>query len=323
MTHRHLSLTIALASVALAACASGPADRGGIYDPALEETVRAQRAAMAEAEAKLGDFNMVLLNLDKSIDKFVEATARNDFQRADRLAHSLEDYLRKTVTKHIDALIVTADDRTENSGANRARAVGALGFYVPGEDGPARDVLNPLLNAARDGDDAVITNAVFSLGMLGDPDTPIDVLAGILEDQQRPAKMRIGAAWSLLRLQRNLLEPRAVAPVWMRLLTQAEHDPEPWVIIQSLRGLGKLRNSAHAEIPTDYLTHPTPLVRQAAAIALGYMGNSEASEPLIARLGPEESNANVRLTIRKALQALAGGTDRGYDQKEWRRVFAQ
>ena len=44
-------------------------------------------------------------------------------------------------------------------------------------------------------------------------------------------------------------------------------------------------------------------------------------EALIARLGPVETNANVRLAVRKALQALAGGIDRGYDVKEWRRVF--
>ena len=106
-----------------------------------------------------------------------------------------------------------------------------------------------------------------------------------------------------------------------RVLADPEAGTEPWILIQALRGLGRLRNGEHAPAAVPYLTHPTPMVRLAAAVSLGYLRNRDVNEALIARLGPVETNANVRLAVRKALQALAGGIDRGYDVKEWRRVF--
>ena len=69
------------------------------------------------------------------------------------------------------------------------------------------------------------------------------------------------------------------------------------------------------------LNHPTPKVRFNTAIALGRMNAQEHHAQLIEMLGPGESQPNVRLAARKALQALAGGVDRGYDTELWRREF--
>ena len=62
-------------------------------------------------------------------------------------------------------------------------------------------------------------------------------------------------------------------------------------------------------------------MRTATAIAIGRLGDLRGTEALYTLLGREEPNENVRLAARKALQALAGGEDRGYDVDEWRKVF--
>jgi HEAT repeat protein len=229
--------------------------------------------------------------------------------------------LRTTVDKHFDALVAVADQGVDP--VNRARAVGALGFASTRgpESGIARDILTPLLNALRADDATVVTNAVFALGVLADPRTPVDPLARIIEDPQQPPSSRIGAAWSLLNIQEALHQPQQVQPVWMRLLADPKTNTDPWILIQALRGLGRLRDPALAPVAEPFLQHPTPLVREAAAVALGFLGNRDSHRALLARLSAEETNANVRLAVRKALQALAGQVDRGYDVDQWRRVF--
>jgi HEAT repeat protein len=91
--------------------------------------------------------------------------------------------------------------------------------------------------------------------------------------------------------------------------------------VQALTGLGLLRNPEHLERVVRFLTHPEAMVRMSAAIALGRIGNPAAVEPLLTLLGSTEANENVRLAARKALQALAGDIDCGYDVAEWRKAF--
>jgi hypothetical protein len=62
-------------------------------------------------------------------------------------------------------------------------------------------------------------------------------------------------------------------------------------------------------------------VRINAAIALGRMNAQNQYEKLLELLSPAETVPNVRLAARKALQALAGGTDHGYEVELWRREF--
>ena len=59
----------------------------------------------------------------------------------------------------------------------------------------------------------------------------------------------------------------------------------------------------------------------AAARALGRMNAQEHWRDLLALLKPAESVQNVRLHARKALAALAGNKDYGYDLAAWRKVF--
>jgi hypothetical protein len=59
----------------------------------------------------------------------------------------------------------------------------------------------------------------------------------------------------------------------------------------------------------------------AAALALGRMNAQGSWKKLLELLGPQETVQNVRLVARKALAALAGGVDHGYDIDAWRKTF--
>ncbi len=87
--------------------------------------------------------------------------------------------------------------------------------------------------------------------------------------------------------------------------------------------LGLYRNPDHAQFMEPFTKHQTPTIRRNAAIALGRMGNQESHKVLLKMIGQRESNLNVRLAARKALQALAGNMDGGYDVEKWKTLFAR
>ncbi|MEM7204779.1 MAG: HEAT repeat domain-containing protein [Planctomycetota bacterium] len=305
----HLFTALLLSCALLGSCATTRPEP----DPEIERERQEKRDRTKALAEQMTRINAVLLNLDKAMDKYVEAVARGGYQRADEMARGLENYLRGTSTKHFEALVEVAV--TDTDSVNRARAVGALGF----SDRP--EALDPLLNGLRSGHPAVVTNAAFGLGILSDARTPPQALGAIIENGALPQRTRIGAAWSLLRVQAAMHDPAEAVPIWQRLLVDPDANVDAWILVQALRGVGRSRVPANAAAVIPFLDHPTPLVRQAAAIASGYLGSVDAVDGLLARIGPEETNANVRLSSRKALKALAGGTDRGYDVMQWRRLF--
>ena len=218
------------------ACASAP-DRGEM-DPELEALKGRQRRDQAALAEKQEQFERVLLRLDTAMDSYVEAVSRDEYKRAQHLAEKLEKFLREEATRHFDHLVRTADQSEDP--AMRARAVGALGFSG------RREALDPLLNALNSDDDVVVNNAVFALGILQDLRTPPEAIARILENPSRPAEMRMNAAWALVQIQRVLLQPERVRPIWLRILSQPENTVEPWILVQAIRGQG-LQRLLHGE----------------------------------------------------------------------------
>lgn len=98
-------------------------------------------------------------------------------------------------------------------------------------------------------------------------------------------------------------------------------DPE--ILTPVVRAVGLFRNPDHARFVEPLTRHRTPSVRMNAAIALGRMGNQASHKVLLKLIQPAETNPNVRLAARKALQALAGNIDAGYDVEMWKSLFAR
>ena len=95
----------------------------------------------------------------------------------------------------------------------------------------------------------------------------------------------------------------------------------PGVLVTAARGLGLAGDAANAALVAPLLKHPVPRIRMASALALGRMNAQEHWRELLALIEPAESVQNVRLHARKALAALAGNKDYGYDLAAWRKVF--
>ncbi len=311
-TQTGAAFTTALLAL-LAACASTDPEVRKEYDPALE----AEEQAKVAADALRRDFSNVLLQLDQAMDSYVKALSNSGVPRFDsereRLEHLLRDLVNgKPAGSNTQKLIALAGDGTDPF--FQGIALTALGFA------DRSDVMPVILQGAQLQDANLVDRAVLGLAILRDPRTPPGVVAAVMNDPKHPEQGRIGAAWALVTLQENSLHTDAIVPVWQQLLENSEND-HPLIVANAIRGLGLTRDPRYGELVGRYLTHPTPRVRFNAAVAIGRMNAQDQHEKLFDLLSPAETGPNVRLAARKALQALAGGVDRGYDVELWRLEF--
>lgn len=313
--HRHpasaagrLRPWLSLLCVTMAACGSAPEP---VKDPAIEqEFLDKQRE---DEQRELSSFDADLIKLDQALDKYTAAWLTDELTPGERLKEKLDPVIRRLVEKHFARLLAAADQR--DYPAKRSIAVAALGFSGRAE------ALDPLLNGARDSSQEIALAALFGLAILQDPNTPVTVLGGLVLDPKLTAEVRRNASLALMRVQEKSFEPQATETFWIQVLEKPLESEDHAVQVHAVRGLGLRRNPEHAKYVERFASHPQPKVRVAAAIAMGRMKNESSLASLLALLGPVETNDNVRLAARKALQALAGGTDREYDVAAWRKVF--
>lgn len=298
-------------SALVAGCAGGP-DTKPERDARVEEEFR-QRQALKQEGVQSDTFDRALILMDQTMDEYVRALVGAGNERMEQRAESLRRYLYSVATRHFDALILAASD--PEYGRNRGVALAALGFSQ------RRDVLDVLVSATEDRSEQVRTNALFALGELADPRTPHKKIALLMEDDQQPISTRIAASRTLLRLQGNSFEASEIIGAWVRVLSGSMQELDPAIVVHAIRGTGLSRDATLLEVVAPYAAHPDALVRAATALAVGRLNNTAGYTTLLSLIGPAETNANVRLCARKALQALAGGADRGYDVELWKRLF--
>jgi len=251
------------------------------------------------------------------MDSYVRSVSNSGVPRYDTERTRLDRLLRQLVSgeppgTNTQKLIALASD-----GADpyfQGIALAALGFA------DRSDVMPVILQGAQLSDPQLVDRAVLGLAILGDPRTPPGVIAAVIRSKDHHEEGRIGAAWALVALQEKSLHVDQIIPVWLEIL-DAGPDQHPLIVANAVRGLGLTRDVQHADRVAKSLANPTPRVRINAAVALGRMNAQKQYEKLLELLGPAETVPNVRLAARKALQALAGGVDRGYEVELWRREF--
>ena len=318
-----MKTTTAIALLILAGCASESTQLE--MDPAIEDAFREQRGRERELAARQGQFTNVLLNLDKMVDSYVyKVNERGELTPADEVAR-IEQYLSQEVDGHFDVqtqqwvrghydeLVHAADD--PSAPGNQSVALAALGFSTRPE------TLSVLLNGVESADLNVSNSAVLALAVFKDERTPPAVLARCVNQEERPMSMRTNAAWALYQIQTAAIDNTEIVEFWKGILEEQAQRVDPGILVTAVRGMGLTRDPELTGYVVKYVSNPTPQIRMAAAIALGRMQNPTTYETLLALLGPAETNANVRLAGCKALQALAGGIDRGYDVEGWRLLF--
>ncbi|GAB4147048.1 MAG: hypothetical protein Fur0037_15180 [Planctomycetota bacterium] len=297
------------AALLLASCAGGPAATTPSPDPAIEEAAARAKAA---ADAPV-DRNALLLDLEHGMLNYARALDNQGNMRSDRQAAALDHYLRQTVAREYEWLKALAADGEVP--ANQGIALAALGFSAKSEAMPL------ILQGLNLADKRLVDRAVFGLAMLRDPRTPVGPLAAIVEDSSYSEESRTQAAWTLYRLQGSGGKEEEIVDYWKNVLSRPPLTLPAGVVAMAVRGLGFARDPANAGLVAEKATHPVPWVRMMVAIALGRMNAQDHADVLISMLEPKETNANVRLAARTALRGLAGGTDRGYEVEEWRKVF--
>ena len=304
---------LAVSTLLLLAACSGAPDANdpaqGEFDAAVEKEFQ-----QVEANAKRDrEFPRVLLQLDKALAGYASSLDQKGSPNADRRADSLERLITRLVRENQAQLIATAADSSVV--ANQGIALSALGFAE------SKEIMPVLLSGAQSSDPFLADRAIFGLAMLMDPATPLGVLMKVVDNPAHGIEGRASAAWTLFRLQPVTFEKEKLIAFWKQVANKPRTEVEPSVLLQAVRGLGLTRDTTNAPDVARHLDHPTPKIREASAVALGRM-NAQGEVPrLIDMLTPAETNPNVRLAARKALQALSGGADRGYEVDEWRKIF--
>lgn len=305
-----------LLAVLFAACASTP-DKPVRREPDPEAAKTA--AAMQQRDLRRRDIHQVLIELNQAMASYASALNHKGSNTADRSAERLRNLIKDKVNNkddhNLEALKAYAADAS--AGDNQGIALAALGFAE------GSDVMPVILQGAQLSDPVLVDRAIFGLAILSDPRTPPGVLIKIIEDRKHPELGRIQAAWALQRVQEGNPRRDEVIQYWQKLLQRPMQDEVPGVLVSAVRGIGLTRDALHGPLLAPLATHPTAMVRQVTAIALGRCNAQKQVEVLLTLLGPAETNLNVRLAAMKALEELAGGETRGYDVDAWRKLFVR
>jgi hypothetical protein len=313
------------ALLGLAACSTSPSVSGPVPAPERAEEERQNTAAAHERT----DMPHVLLTLDQAMESYARLLDSHGVPRADIELQRIERLLRELVNgvpslrngkqdgdlvgNKVDALMALAADSSDKT--HQGIALAALGFAE------RSDVMPVILQGAQLSDPQLVDRAIFGLAAKHDPRTPIGVIVRVIDDKDHPEDGRLQAAWALFVLQDNGAPADEIVPVWRRILTAKKGEYHPLIIATAVRGLGITRKPDDADLVASFVQDPTPRVRMTAAVALGRMNAQAHWKVLLDLIGPGENVPSVRLAGRKALQALAGGADRQYDQAAWRMEF--
>jgi hypothetical protein len=320
MTLRWLPLPLLL----FAACSTPSGPR---TEPAPDEVEREQRLKAVDSERR--SFRAVLVKLDQSMESYCRSLFA-DSARSDTEGTRLYRLIRENVLdigtqarrpgegerppgNNFAVLQALAVD--DHEPADRAIAVAALGFSGRPE------VMPLILQAAQLDDPLLVDRAVFGLAVLRAPATPPGVLGAVLFDAKRAEPSRTQAAWALYELQEISERRPEILAIWRKCLEAPTGSVPAGVLVQAIRGLGASRSAEHTELVAPFVRHSVPKVREATAVALARLNAQNHVDDLLAMISPAETVPNVRLAAQKALSALSGGEDHGYDVTAWRKTF--
>ena len=224
-----------------------------------------------------------------------------------RKARLLEDNLSAETHKYRQELITQLESGPLS---NRVIAASALGFTRDAE------ALSPLLAALEDAHDDVVGNALLGLTLLGQKDTPLDRICGLLRDS-RDEGIRRNAAQCLRAL---VADAGARSECVRTSARQALSDSEPGVRAQCIAILATLLDRDSLSAICDRLYDETPLVVVAAARGLAYFGASSPQDKgtcarALAKAFAEQRGP-LHGQVRHSLIDLAG-VDRGNAPEDW------
>lgn len=304
MTTDELSIRARLAACAAAlclptACSTPSKGAAAQSDPKpIEELVKATNQPVS-----IGKF---LAELDGSIRAWNRLLLTAETEEDRRKARLLEDTLMTATHKRRSELV---EQLESGPLSNRIVAACALGFTRDAE------VQSPLLAALEDGHPEVVSNALFGLLLLGRADTPLEPICRHLQSG-RDEVVRLNAAQCAATLVRAGARSECIAPAARLGLS----DADPGVRVQCALILGTLLDGPSLGALIERLRDEVPLVRSAAARAVGFFGARSAPDKGTAARALAKAYAEApsqqREPVRRALVELAG-IDQGSEAKAW------
>ncbi|MDP6156398.1 MAG: HEAT repeat domain-containing protein [Candidatus Thermoplasmatota archaeon] len=148
--------------------------------------------------------------------------------------------------------------------------------------------IEPLIEALKDKDKLVRQAAQEALAH--EP-RAVDPLIQLLDDKDRSVR------WQVVSLLEVLGDKKAVEPL-IRMI----RDPDQNVRKTAVRALGRLTDDRAEDSLIEALKDKNEQVREVAASALGRFKSSKVIEPLIGRLGSDETQEEVRNAAKGALK---------------------
>jgi hypothetical protein len=293
-----LSLFVPFLAAGCSSTGSNEKSDGGRTQP-IAEQVEASNAPppigklLADLDGQIRAWNTLFLSAQSSEER--------------RKARLLEDSLSAQTHKFRQELITQLESGPLS---NRIVAASALGFTRDAE------ALSPLLAALQDPHDEVVGNALLGLLLLGQKDTPLEPICGLLRDS-RDEGIRRNAAQCLRSLVADAgARSECVQPTARQGLT----DSEPGVRAQCVAMLSTLLDQDSLPAICDRLYDQTPLVVVAAARGIAYFGSASPKDKgtcarALAKAFTDLRGA-TRAQVRRSLIELAG-SDHGNDAEEW------
>ncbi|HID99598.1 MAG TPA: hypothetical protein EYP59_04825, partial [Thiotrichaceae bacterium] len=188
--------------------------------------------------------------------------------------------------KVVDSLIALLEDKNSEVRASVSQALGRLG------DAETVDSLIPLL---KDKNSHVRESVAQALGSLGDVKV-VDSLIALLKDYN--FRVRYKTAQALV----NLGSPKALRPLVLATHKSIETPHNPFSARLDANFLNLLIQKFDYSLLIELLKDENADVRNYAAKALGYLGDSKTVDALIALL--KDENIKVRNSATKALGNL-------------------
>ena len=249
---------------------------------------------------------MLLADIDRQVSTWgqLTLTARSEEDRIK--ARGLELNLARITKPRVAELI---EQLETGAPLNRTRAAAALGFS---QDSAAQA---PLLAALFDPLDAVISNALISLGTLQRADTPLEricELAGTHPDAQLRSNACRALVW--------IVNAGGSGECVLSTARLGLADPEPAVRAQAALLAGMQHDGDSVRELSDLLYDEHPLVSRASASALVAIANHRdsargaASRALVAAL---DQIGEARRPIVRASLVQIREADLGDDTKAW------
>ncbi|MCP4092773.1 MAG: HEAT repeat domain-containing protein [Planctomycetes bacterium] len=201
------------------------------------------------------------------------------------------------------------------SGAPRNRGIASAALGFCGD--PA--VLPLLMNNVGSSESEVVAKTLLGIGVLSVPNTNVGPIYSLLSSSGVSADVESNAAFALFQIA-TASEQDLDGTMTSALLLLLD-SPQASVRAQATLSLGLVKANVAMPPITDLLAaDPDPQVRTAAAFALGRIGSTSSTLPLVAAL---DDPAPLAAGSARAALARIHGRDLGPDAESWRAAIKQ